>query len=236
MLNNYINKKISQELFMKNLKIFRNFFQITQEELAKKLSLGKLTISQYEIGRNAPTFSILKKMVFFFELSFDYFLLENSCLYPRNLKLLKLSKILDDSAKAQARNHIEITAESLLKNKEHSLKIKQDNINLVLTENFHSNLKEIRKIKKISQLDLAKLLNFSRSSVSMYEFSQYPSIENLIKLSEILNISIHALTTGEKLSFNFQDKHFEKKMLLADQLLPFEDHKFLIKLMENIIK
>lgn len=217
------------------MKKFRFFFNLTQEQLAQKIGVDRNTITQYEAQKVVPSFKILRKMVDTFEISFDFFLKEDECLYPRNLKLLKLAKLLDDSAQAQARSHIEITAESLLKNKNNNIDIKQDENSISLIDNFHSNLKTLRNIKKISQMELANLLKVSRSSISMYEYSQVPNIENLINLSNIFNLSIHALTTGEKLIFNFQDKHFEKKMLLADRLLPFEDQKFLIKLMENAV-
>ena len=99
----------------------------------------------------------------------------------------------------------------------------------------HSNLKNIRNHKKLSQENLGNLINISRTLLSKYELKNYPPIERLIKLSKILNISIHALATGEKLFFDFQDRPFGRIILLADHFLSLEDHKILIKLMENII-
>lgn len=57
----------------------------------------------------------------------------------------------------------------------------------------------------------------------------------MIKLSKFFDVSIHAMVTGEKLRFDFQDGHFGRTIVLADQLLSLDDHKILIKLMENII-
>lgn len=220
---------------MKKLKELKKFYNFTQETLAKKLSMDKNTISFYESGKALPSFKSLKKIVFFFDISFDFFLLGEGSLYPRNLKLIRLAKELDH-LQAQDRTHIEVTAESFLKNKKNDTsKIKLDDIDISLSNDFHSNLKKIRNIKNIQQIDLAKALQLSRSSISMYEFSNFPTPDKLIKIAKIFNVSIHALATGKKLNFTFKDGHFGDTMLLADHYLPLEDHKVLIRLMENII-
>ena len=219
---------------MKNFKNLRIFFKFTQEELAKKLELEQQsTIALYE-SNNYPSFKILKKMTEIYNLSFDYIILNNECHYLRNLKLLKLAKKLDISFQSQARSHIETTAESFLKQKS-KIDLKLDSIDIKLTNDFHANLKKIRKIKNLKQGEIATLLNIGRTAVTLYEKNIYPAIEKLIKLSKVLNVSMHALATGEKLFFDFQDRPFGKTMLLADQLLPLEQHKILIILMENII-
>jgi transcriptional regulator with XRE-family HTH domain len=223
---------------MKNLSTLRNFFNLSQPALANKLSLEKDTIARYEVGKLQPSFKALKKFVEFFEISFDFLLLDNECEYPKNLKLLRLAKKLDELYKSEARNTIESSAKSLLGNNFNAIiHIKNDDsIALNLTDNFNSNLKEIRKLKNINQAELAEKLNISRSGYSQYELRSYPSVDKLIKLSGFLNISTHALTTGEKLSFNFIDGYFGKTIFLADKLLSLEQQNILITLMEAIIK
>lgn len=221
---------------MENLKKLRIFFNLTQDDLAKKLNLEKQTVVQYESGRNTPLFKYLIKMPDIFKISLDFLILNDACCYPRNLTLLKLSNKLDNFYQSQERSHIEITAKSLLdKMNNEDLILKQDLIEIELSNDFHSNLKKIRSFKNITQVDLANSIGISRGLLAMYESKVYPPIDKLIKFSEALNISIHALTTGEKLFFDFQDKHFAKTMFLSDKILSLEDQQFLIKLIQKIL-
>ena len=59
---------------------------------------------------------------------------------------------------------------------------------------FGDNLKEIRKQRKITQEDLAELLNVSRQAISKWESGNgYPETEKLIMISRELNISLDYL-------------------------------------------
>ncbi|MCK4795947.1 MAG: helix-turn-helix transcriptional regulator [Spirochaetes bacterium] len=221
---------------MKILKNLRNYFNITQDELSKKLDLETNTITLYEAEKLTPSFKISNKIIKLYEISYDYLILDNKCLFPKNLKLLRLAKKLDNLFESEARNTIESNAKSFIGKKiNQNISLKSDSIEIELKNDFHSNLKNIRNHKKLSQENLGNLINISRTLLSKYELKNYPPIERLIKLSKILNISIHALATGEKLFFDFQDRPFGRIILLADHFLSLEDHKILIKLMENII-
>lgn len=67
------------------------------------------------------------------------------------------------------------------------------------------NIVKFRKENNLTQNDLAEELNISRQSVSKWENGEtVPSIDNLVRLSGILNISLDELITGESyLSFPF---------------------------------
>lgn len=69
------------------------------------------------------------------------------------------------------------------------------------------NIIKFRKANDLSQEQLAKKLNISRQSVSKWENGDtLPSIDNLISLSGLLNISLDELVTGEPylhFPFNF---------------------------------
>ena len=55
-------------------------------------------------------------------------------------------------------------------------------------------LKELRKLKNISQKEIAKELNLTDVVVSKYERGECdPSIENLIKIAKFLNVSVDTL-------------------------------------------
>ncbi len=64
-------------------------------------------------------------------------------------------------------------------------------------------LREIRKNKKLNQLQVAMALNISREALSHYETGKRePSLSLLVQMSKYFNVSIHFLITGEE---------FEKK-------------------------
>jgi transcriptional regulator with XRE-family HTH domain len=220
---------------MENLKEIRNFFNLTQDELAKKLMIkDQALIAQYE-SKATPSMKVLKKISEVFNLSIDFIALSTNCNYARNLKLLTLAQRFDVSAPSQSRGHVETTAEIFLKEK-NITEIKQDSFEEDLTDNFHKNLKILRSRKDKSQEELASLLKVGRTTISSYERNIFPPLDNLIKLSECLDASMHALVTGQKLTFQFNDGPFGKTMLLADRLLPLEKQKYLIELMEDIVR
>lgn len=64
--------------------------------------------------------------------------------------------------------------------------------------NFADILKQIRKDRKLSQEDLAELLDVSRQAVSKWEQGAgYPEVEKLLLLSDTLNISLDSLMGSE---------------------------------------
>lgn len=62
------------------------------------------------------------------------------------------------------------------------------------SNNFANNLKNLRRIKKITQIELANKLSLSRTSIVMWESGQnYPSMDKLIELANIFDCSIDFL-------------------------------------------
>ena len=60
-------------------------------------------------------------------------------------------------------------------------------------------LKEIRKLKKLSQQKVALDLNISRECLSYYENGKrQPSLELLVDMSKYFNVSINYLITGSE--------------------------------------
>ena len=56
---------------MLELKIARMRKGLTQEELAEKIGMAKITISAYEIGRSKPSLDVLIKLSDVLEVSID---------------------------------------------------------------------------------------------------------------------------------------------------------------------
>ncbi len=89
---------------------------------------------------------------------------------------------------------------------------------------FNENLQNLRKIKNMSQEQLAEKLEVSRQAVSKWESGNgYPETEKLITICEILDCSmdnllkgkISADTTGEKKKYENLQNKFSKGMALA---------------------
>lgn len=59
---------------------------------------------------------------------------------------------------------------------------------------FGKNLKEIRKFRNITQVELSELLGVSQQLLSKYEQNKaYPSVDVLLKLCKILDCSPNQL-------------------------------------------
>jgi putative transcriptional regulator len=224
------------DFFSGNLKGFRNIFGLTQEQLAKALSVEYRTIVAYETGKRIPPVNTLLQIARFYGISFDFLILNERCLFPKNIKLLRLAKTIDNDIYSDARNSFEGMVKAMWsKTLNTEAAFKQDYPEINLNNSFHNNLKDLRNHKNMTQPQLAELIGVSRSLLSQYEAGSFPSIERIIKLSEIFGLSLHALVSGEKLAFDFDDKYFGKIILAADQQLPFDEHKTLINLLEATI-
>lgn len=65
--------------------------------------------------------------------------------------------------------------------------------------NFSATLKKLRESRNLTQTQLAAELKVSRSTIAGYESkNRQPDFEKLIKLSEILGVSIDCLVTGNE--------------------------------------
>lgn len=85
---------------------------------------------------------------------------------------------------------------------------------------FGSNLKELRKLKNLSQEDLAEKVGVSRQSVSKWETGEaYPEMNNILMLCKIFNCKINDL-----LSNNLEDfESFDEEVKM--NLVKFEKEK-----------
>ncbi|WMJ81994.1 helix-turn-helix transcriptional regulator [Clostridium sp. MB40-C1] len=87
-------------------------------------------------------------------------------------------------------------------------------------------LKELREEKQLTQEELGKLLNVSRQTVSGYESEDNePSIQNLIKLADIFNVSLDYLLGRTKERVNLNLKNKKDKNLIIDIIKVIEKYK-----------
>lgn len=90
---------------------------------------------------------------------------------------------------------------------------------------FGDRLKELREDQGMTQTDLANLLNISRTSISGYETeANDPSIDILIKIADIFNVSLDYLLgrTKEKYNLNLMNK--ANKQILLDLYKVIENY------------
>lgn len=87
-------------------------------------------------------------------------------------------------------------------------------------------LRELREEKQLTQEELGKLINVSRQAISSYESEETePSISNLVKLADILNVSLDYLLGRTKERFNLNLKNKKDKELIIDIIKVIESHK-----------
>ncbi|XMB71867.1 helix-turn-helix domain-containing protein [Mycoplasmatota bacterium WC30] len=78
---------------------------------------------------------------------------------------------------------------------------------------FSEKLRELRKEQGLSQEDLANKLDISRQSVSKWELGvSMPDLDNVIKLSELFDISTDYLLKDRKSNSDFSFYTTEKKI------------------------
>lgn len=71
-------------------------------------------------------------------------------------------------------------------------------------------LKEYREQKGLTQEELAELLDVSDKSISKWELSNgYPSKKNMIKISELLNVTLEVLMIEEQAEDNRLKRSFK---------------------------
>ncbi|HGG0416061.1 TPA: helix-turn-helix domain-containing protein [Clostridium sporogenes] len=91
---------------------------------------------------------------------------------------------------------------------------------------FGDRLKELREEKDLTQEELGKFLNVSRQAISSYESEETePSINNLVKLANIFNVSLDYLLCRTKERYNLNLKDKKNKDLIIDIIQVIDKHK-----------
>ena len=100
---------------------------------------------------------------------------------------------------------------------------------------FAEQLKKARKEKKIKQTELAKILGISTRAVSFYETnSAIPPLPVMIKISEIFDLTIDELVTGDDQKAVFRDKKLYNLSRAADKINEI-DRMTIKKMLEAIL-
>lgn len=85
---------------------------------------------------------------------------------------------------------------------------------------FSEKLQKLRKDKKLSQEQLAEMLEVSRQSVSKWESGQtYPEMDKLIQLCRIFDCTLDDMTNDEVSDVSIQEKHKNQINTIIDEML-----------------
>lgn len=79
------------------------------------------------------------------------------------------------------------------------------------------NIKKYRKAKNMTQKDLARETGLSIASIQGYEQNKYnPKIEQLKKISVVLDVSLYDLTQGTKTAYTLEELKELKAAMYKD--------------------
>lgn len=79
---------------------------------------------------------------------------------------------------------------------------------------FGDNLRKLRKLKKLSQEDLAEKMQVSRQSVSKWETSEsYPEMNNILELCKIFHCHINDLVNDNIIDINSLDEEIKMNVV-----------------------
>lgn len=85
---------------------------------------------------------------------------------------------------------------------------------------FHEKLQELRKIRGLTQEELAEALFVSRTAISKWESGRgYPSIDSLKEISRYFSVSIDDLLSGDQLIFIAEKENKSNLNSICDLLL-----------------
>ncbi|MCM3544498.1 helix-turn-helix domain-containing protein [Priestia megaterium] len=87
--------------------------------------------------------------------------------------------------------------------------------------NLGEQLQRLREEKNLSREELAQAMNVSRQAVYKWENNKgYPDIKNLIKLSDLYNVTLDELIKG--------DRSFQKKIVIDQKRIKLRIYQILV--------
>lgn len=156
----------------KKIRQLRKEAGFTQETLGKKLGVIKQTVSSWENNISEPNSEILSNIASIFNVSVDY-LLETKNFYNQSTD--------ENIKKERKHSYFFFFFDDLLKNI------------------FTSRLKKTLSDKGLSEDEFCKLVSFNTEKCSSYLNGECePSLEDLVKIANALNVSIDYLLDTSK--------------------------------------
>ena len=158
--------------FSNILKSLRKQHKMTQEKLARILRVEPSSISKYESANVIPSVDTLEKIADIFDVSLDFL----------------LGRPEKEMQNINEENHLNSAEDELIK----SYRRLNDDDKAVCY--YMNRIRELRKKKGITQIDLAKKLGITQATLSGWETNKYePDNKSLILLAELFDVSLDCL-------------------------------------------
>lgn len=105
---------------------------------------------------------------------------------------------------------------------------------------FGSSLVKLRRARKLTQLQLADLVNVQPRLISRWETGETkPQFDHVVRLAEVLEVSLDVLMKGEdagiKATFDVGNKRLKELCRQVDRL-PSEDQDVICHVMDSLIR
>lgn len=95
---------------------------------------------------------------------------------------------------------------------------------------FGMRLKELREAKRLSQIDVAKRLDVTRSTISGYECNTItPSVEQLVNMAVLYNASLDYIMGMENRTYLYLDDMSESQQQMILDIVDRIKQEFLIE-------
>lgn len=227
-----MNQKI---LTSETIQTLRQAYDLSFSDIESQTQIDNSTLRVYASSDKKPSTENAIKLSLIFGVSLDYLLLGTNNQYINNIRLLKLSSEIEKygfEERSFLEKSISVFTDAIIDEK----LSKCDSTDLKFAENYGQNIKTCRKTRNLSQSSIAKQINQSASVISRYESGEYDiGITNLCSFSQLFDVSVHYLCTGNKLSFNFSNPFLKKSVLKADANLNIREQITLCNLMQKLI-
>ena len=103
-----------------------------------------------------------------------------------------------------------------------------------MEKNIGKKIRDLRKGQKMTLIQMSKLVNISKSSISDYENGKsVPSLEVLLTLSKFFNVNLDFFINSEKMEFNILEI---KKSNPIEEAFENEKYQLHLKLMNQKVE
>jgi len=120
------------------------------------------------------------------------------------------------------------------------ISLKNETVYMSPVEIFQSNLRELRKSRGLTQIQLAKKIGISKRAMCYYEkgSKSFPSSEMLLKITEVLECKPDELLSAKEansIDGRSVEARLAKKFRAAAEL-PESDRKILVQLLDSLLE
>lgn len=223
--------------FKKNFLYLKNSLNLNLTKIHQKTGIKKTVLENYKFSSSLPSYENIIKIAEFFNVSIDFLLLNSNNNFINYCNLFSLAEKTNELHSMQ-RNHIEDSITQFIDKKEETISSIFDDENKFKFENsIHKNIQILRDTEKISQTELAKILNLkSRVSISNIERGETKIPYDLLHIiSKKYSISIHYLITGIPLQYNIKEIFLKENLVIFDKTASLQDIQTIVHLMEKIV-